>query len=202
MADWVAGFDYPDEGWIQLDMGETDVAEQAAQLVADRGGEHDQAYAEAVYEELKVIRDGALERDASPVVVYVPEAPPQSLPMVPVSAFVAPWELPEERRTLETLTGLARQPRPYRFREPDVRTVDLPAGPACRVHELVVNEAGDDDRQTLMEYVSYYVIPPGYPDGVIEMTVTWASPAVGDVMVETADEMAATLTVNRTEDAA
>jgi hypothetical protein len=196
---YVAGFDYPEAEWIQLDMASEDAAERAAQQIADRGGTLDQVYAEAAYPELKAITEGALERNASPVAVFVPFEPGESRPMVPMSAFVTSYEASPAERNLDFLAAFARQPRPFRFREPHVETVDLPAGPAVRVHELVVNEKGDDDRQVMMEYVTHYVASPTYPDGVVEMTVTWSSPTIGPIMAEVADDMAATLTVERRE---
>ncbi|MDT0341760.1 hypothetical protein [Streptomyces litchfieldiae] len=198
-TEWVAGFDYPPEHWIQLDMKSPDVAEQAAQAIADRGGEIDQEYAEGAYPELKAIRDGALEREASPVVVFVPPEAPDLRPLVQITAFVAPVPAPSGHRTVEAMAELARQPQPYRFRQPGISVIDLPAGPTCRVHELVHNEPGDDGRNMLTEYISYYVLPPGYDKGFVEFTVTWFTPAIGSAMVETADEMAATLTITPNE---
>ncbi|UCM89498.1 hypothetical protein [Streptomyces marincola] len=199
---WVAAFEHPEEFWLQLDMGAADVAEQAAQAIADRGGELSQDYAEAVYPELQVIRDGALERDASPVAVYVPPEPLTSRPLVPVTAFVAPLPATAEQSTVAAMAELAARPQPYRYRDPLISTVDLPAGPACRVHELVLNEPGEDGRRVMTEYVSYYVVPPGYGKGFVELTVTWPSPTLGAAMEETADEIAATLTISRQETAA
>ncbi|RKN42950.1 hypothetical protein [Streptomyces hoynatensis] len=201
MAEWVAGFDYPEGGFIELDMSAEDVAERAAQQIADRGGELDQAYAEEAYVELKAIRDRALERNASPVIVFAPAYPSELRPMLPITAFVAPWDAPPEQRTPEAIAELARQPQPYRFQEPDVKVVELPAGPACRVHELVLNDVPGDERQLVMEYVSYYVIPKSYPGGVVELTVSWSSPTFGNTMLETADEMAESLTLRPAESA-
>ncbi|MDT0446885.1 hypothetical protein [Streptomyces johnsoniae] len=196
---WVAAFQHPEEFWIQLDMKATDTAEQAAQTVADRGGELSQDYAEAVYPELQVIRDGALEREASPIAVYVPPEPLSSRPLVPVTAFVAPVPAPADQSTVEAMAALAAQPQPYRYRDPLVSIVELPAGPACRVHELVLNERSEDGRRVMNEYVSYYVVPPGYDQGFVELTVTWSSPTLGASMEETADDIAGTLTIQPNE---
>ncbi|RKN10059.1 hypothetical protein [Streptomyces radicis] len=196
MTEWVAAFEHPEGGWIPLDMESVNAAEEAAQRIADRGGAENQEYAELVYPELKAIRDGALERGASPVMAFVPETPSPTRPLVVVTVFVAPVDVGEER-TLENIARLVRRPREFRYREPLIDEVELPAGQALRVHELVVNEEGDDERRVLMEYVTHYVIVPDYPKGVFEMTVTWASPAIGPELAQTADEMAASLTVSR-----
>lgn len=198
MADWVAGFDYPEGGFIELDMTAEDVAERAAQQIADRGGELDQAYAEEAYVELKAIRDRAWERNASPVIVFAPAYPSELRPMLPITAFVAPWEVPPGHRSPESIAVLAREPQPYRFQDPNVEVVQLPAGPACRVHELVLNDVPGDERQLLMEYVSYYVVPEDY-SGVVEFTVSWSSPTFGNAMLETAAEMAESLTLRPAE---
>ncbi|RMI41340.1 hypothetical protein [Streptomyces triticirhizae] len=193
---WLASFEHPEEFWHALEMAEEDAAEQVAQAVADRGGEYSQDYAEAVYPEIKAIWEGALEREASPVAVYVPPEPLNSRPLVPVTAFCAPVPTPPAGSTVQTMAQLAAQPQPYRYREPGISVVELPAGPACRVHELILNEPGDDGRRVMVEYVSYYVVPPGYDRGFVELTVTWPSPTLGVEMVETADDIANTLVVS------
>lgn len=194
---WIAGFDYPSYGWKQLDVWAKEGAERAAQEIADRGGELNMAYAKALCPEFKLIRQGAMARNATPVVVFVPELPLQSRPLIPVTAFVAPWNFPEQGCTLEAVIAMAREPQPYRVREPVVSEIRLPVGLSVRVHEVVVEETGDDERRVVTEYISYYVIPPGYLDGIVEMTVTWTSPGIGPEMVQTADEMATTLRVER-----
>ncbi len=196
---WVAAFQHPEEFWIQLDMQAVDVAEQAAQAVADRGGELIQDYAEAVYDELKVIRDSALERQASPVAVFVPEEPLGVRPLVPVTAYVAPVPMPAEQCSIDALAAMAAEPQSYRYRDPFISTVELPAGPALRVHELVLDVRGEDDRRAMTEYVSHYVLPPGYDKGFVELTVTWSSPVHGQAMEETADDIAGTLTIHPNE---
>ncbi|MDT0269537.1 hypothetical protein RM844_24960 [Streptomyces sp. DSM 44915] len=197
---WVASFEYPDDCWYALDMTAEDAAERVAQAVADRGGPRDQEYAEAVYPELTAIRESAAAREASPVVVFVPPEPLPTRPLVPVTVFCAPVASPADGVGVEGLAELARQPRPYRYRDPLVSLVELPAGPACRVHELVLDDPGEDGRRGLVEYVSYYVAPPGYPRGLIELTVTWPSPTLGAALVETADEIALTLALRSTSD--
>lgn len=193
---WLASFEHPEEFWHSVEMAEEDAAEQVAQAVADRGGQYSQDYAEAVYPELKAIWEGALEREASPVAVYVPPEPLNARPLVPVTAFCAPVPTPPAGSTVETMAQLAAQPQPYRYRDPLVSVVELPAGPACRVHELVLNDPGDDGRRMMIEYVSYYVVPPGYDRGFVELTVTWPSPVLGAEMVETADDIANTLAIS------
>ncbi|GAA3855906.1 hypothetical protein [Streptomyces sedi] len=193
---WVASFEHPEEFWHPLEMAEDDAAERVAQAVADRGGEYSQDYAEAVYPELRAIWEGARAREASPVAVYVPPEPLQSRPLVPVTAFCAPVPTPPEVRTVEAMARLAAQPQPYRFRDPLVSVVELPAGPTCRVHELILEEPAEDGRRSMIEYVSYYVVPPGYDRGFVELTVTWPSPTLGETMAETADDIAQTLTIS------
>ncbi|MDT0307479.1 hypothetical protein RM780_10945 [Streptomyces sp. DSM 44917] len=193
---WVAGFDHPGAGWHQLDVRAEDGPERVAQEIADRGGDLNHLYAEAVLPELKLIRQGAVERGAAPVVVFVPDVPAESRPLVPITAFVAPWGGPPPDGGPASVAALARVPRDYRLREPLIGEIDLPAGPALRVHELVREEPTEDGRRLLMEYVSYYVFPPGLTDGPVEMTVSWSSPAIGAEMAGTADEIAASLTVS------
>ncbi|WP_049580386.1 hypothetical protein [Streptomyces sp. SBT349] len=192
---WEAGFDYPGLDWHQLDVRAEDGAERLAQEIADRGGELDQLYAEAVYPELRHIHEEARKRDARPMVVFVPEFPNEARPLVSITAYVAPWAPPEQGRDLKTVTGIAMEPRPNRMRPPLVSDMELPAGPAVRVHEVLLSEPKEDNRQLISEAMTYYILPPGLPDRVVEMTIEWNSPIIGAEMAETADEMAMTLTL-------
>lgn len=180
---------------MELAMYDPEGAERAAKEVADREGEGMEEYAEAVYPELKEIWDGMRERRAAPVVVYVPPVPLSTRPLVPVSVYVQARKCPPEERTVEALTELVSAPQPEGFGEPDITAVELPAGPACRVHEVLRNELGDDERRFLIEHIDYFVLPPECPEGMFNLSVTWSSLAIGPQMTDMADVMAASLRI-------
>lgn len=198
VTEWISRFDYPRTGWLQLIINSPEGPERAAREIAGREGSGNQEYADAVYPELKVIWEGMRARQAAPVAVYVPHIPLSARPLVPVSAYVQGQKISSEERTLAAITELVSQPQDNRLGQPDIAVVELPVGSACRLHELLLHER-DDGRQFVIEHIDYYVIPPVCPEGVFKLSVTWYSPAVGPGMIETADEIAASLTVRRHE---
>ncbi|MDT0345345.1 hypothetical protein [Streptomyces litchfieldiae] len=198
MTQWFSQFDYPGlGGWLDLPTHALDGAERAAQEVADREGERMHEYAEAVYPELKVIWEGMRERRAAPVVVYVPPVPLSTRPLVPVSAYVQARKCLPEERTVEAITELVSSLQPDRFGEAEITAVTLPAGPACRVQEVLMNDAGDDERRFMIEHIDYYVLPPECPEGMFKFSVTWSSFALGPDMTDTTDVMAASLRIEK-----
>ncbi|WP_165984757.1 hypothetical protein [Streptomyces sp. YIM 98790] len=200
MHRYTGGFPFEEPEWVQLVVSDPEGAERAAQQIADRGGEEDPQYAEAVYPELRTVQERAAERGAAPVAVYVPDVRPAAPPLVPATAFMMLQEPPEAGRTLDALSALAREPRGYRLQEPEVRTVELPLGPACRVRELAYDGETADGREVLVEYLTHHVLSPVFPEGVVEFTVSWTPLALGPAMLETADEMAAGLTLSAGRD--
>jgi hypothetical protein len=197
---WVRRFDYPEQGWLQLVVNSPDGPERAAREVADREGEGMREYADAVYPELKALWEGMREQQAAPVAVYVPPVPLNARPLVPITAYVQGLWQPPEERGLEAIAEQLSQPQPYRLGQAQVSVVKLPAGPACRLHEAVLHDAGDagdDGRRLVIEHIDYYLLPPECPEGVFKLSVNWSSLVIGAEMVATADVMAASLTVRR-----
>lgn len=197
-TEWVSQLDYPAAaGWLELATRAPDGAERAAREIADREGKGMREYAEAVYPELKAIWEQMRERRAGPVVVYVPPVPLAVRPLVPVSVYVQAWKCPPEERSVEAITALVSPPTPDRFGEADVTAIRLPAGPACRLHEVLADEVGDDGRRFLIEHVDYFVLPPECPDAMCKLSVTWSSLAIGPEMTGAADVMAASLRIEK-----
>lgn len=195
MREWKAGFELLSADWLLFDVRSLDGAERLAQRVADRGGERNGHYAEAVYPELKAIQAGAEDRGAAPVAVLLPHEPGDERPLVPATAMVVAQDNPDAGRTVDAIAEMVRVPRPYRLDTPEVKEVRLPLGPACRVRELVYEAELEDGRELITEHLTHYVLPPCYPEGVLQLTVTWSLIGLGHFMSEVADDMAASLTL-------
>ncbi|TDC27138.1 hypothetical protein E1265_02340 [Streptomyces sp. 8K308] len=196
MTRWIRSFDFPDVGWLQLSVNDPDGAELAAREIAQRPGDRARQYAEAVYPELKVIWENMRKREAAPVVLYVPLVPQGAPPLVPASAYVEGALCAPAERTVEAVLDQVRRPQPYRHGRPEITVLELPAGPACRLHELMLEDKGDDGRRFVIEHVDYFFLPPVFPEVLFKLSVNWASPAVGPEMVDIADAMAATLRIS------
>ncbi|WP_062212172.1 hypothetical protein [Streptomyces sp. NBRC 109706] len=180
---------------MQIGSADPDGAETAAQRIADRGGAGASEYAEAVYPELKEIWAEMGEREAAPVLAYVPPVPISTRPLVPAVAYVQARRCTEEERTLDAVVDMASHPVPHRHGEPEITRLELPAGLACRVHEVLLSEADEDGRSFLSERVDHYVLPPQCPEGMFKLSVQWAGPTISVAMVEIADRMGVSLGV-------
>ncbi|MDT0341521.1 hypothetical protein [Streptomyces litchfieldiae] len=195
MTRWISQFDCPANDWLPMVMGTPDGAEHVARQVADREGEGVRDYAEAVYPELKVIWENMRERQAAPVAVCVPVIPRSARPLVPASAYVQGWRCTPEDRVMETLTDLVSQPKHHRLGKPDVSVVELPAGPTCRVQEVLLNDVGDDGRRFIIEQIDHFVLPPACQEGMFKFTIPWSDPTLGPGISHLADEMAFSLSI-------
>ncbi|MGP4110663.1 hypothetical protein ACTWP5_07070 [Streptomyces sp. 4N509B] len=176
-------------------MNDPDGVERAARAIADWDGERMEEYADEVYPELRAIWEEMQDRRAAPVAVYVPPVPLDSRLRVPIIAYVQGRRTAPHERTMEAVVAMASESRPDSFRPPDIALVELPAGPACRLQEVVVHDEEDRGRRSLSEHIDYYVLPPHCPEGIFKFSVTWSSPAITARAMVTADEMAASLSV-------
>lgn len=102
---------------------------------------------------------------------------------------------------MEWVLEKAGLPQPYRHGEAEITVVELPAGPACRLHEMMLDEEGDDGRQLMIEHIDYFILPSASPDVLVKLSVNWASTALGTDMVDVADAMAAAFHTTPEEDA-
>jgi hypothetical protein len=198
MTEWVPRFDYPSGGewlWLDVNLPDPDGAKQVARQIADRGGWRNRRYAKEVYQQLK--NDWVRPQVAriEPVVVYVPHVRRNTLPLSPADVDVRLFT-PDHERTLEATMAKAREPMNHptasSAQEPEITAVELPAGPACRVHE-VLETYSDFGDQVLTEYVDYTVLPEVYSKDMVLMRTFWTKDSVPG-MVELADKIAATLT--------
>jgi hypothetical protein len=199
LTDWIPTFDYPaSEEWLLVDVYAPDGVERAVRQVADRGGRQNKRYAKALREHLTYCWGGASQLGVGPVVAYVPSVPSvpsNALPVTPVSVN-ALREVPDEDPTLETVVRHAREAAPEAGADPtrrrEVTTVELPAGPACRIHDAPVPATGPDGRPRGMEVLYHLLLTQECPKEILVLDTTWVSGVVPG-RVELADRMAATL---------
>jgi hypothetical protein len=192
MTEWMLTFDYPaGDEWLALDAHLPDGAERVAQRIADRGGQRNKRYAKAALPELRTNWRDMRAEGLEPFVMYVPQVRRNARPLLAASAF-AVRSVPENAVTMELLVEKMHQPtyepEVARTRERKVTTVELPVGPACRIHDAPL-----PGRPPAAELVQHYVLAKEFPQEFLMIDVTWVSGAVGPGMVELADRMAASL---------
>lgn len=76
--------------------------------------------------------------------------------------------------------------------DPDVRYLDLEAGPAVRVQAVVKARRFLGFGSQLTEFIKYAVFPPGV-SYVVVVTVTWRSMTEADEIVQLTDELVSTM---------
>ncbi|MBB0243115.1 hypothetical protein FNQ90_03060 [Streptomyces alkaliphilus] len=198
-SEWEGGFDLPDDTWVLLNVRDDGAPARAALAVAERDGENATLYAEALLPELESLHAAGRRQGAAPFAVWVPETPRQADPLIPLVAYVVRQESPDLGRTVEAVAAVCREPHPTRLGEIDIREVELPLGPACRVREMTLAAETDDGRYTVAEHVTFYVLAEPWPEGILQFSVTWTIPGLGDAFAEEADAMAHTLWMARRE---
>ncbi|MCE7083164.1 hypothetical protein [Streptomyces sp. ST2-7A] len=196
-SEWEGGFDLPDDTWVLLSVRDDEAPARAAREVAEREGESASLYAEALLPELESLHAAGRRQGAAPFAAWVPEVPRQADPLIPLVAYMVRQESPEAGRTVEAVAAVCRESHPARLGEVEIREVDLPLGPACRVREINLAAETDDGRYTVAEHVTFYVLAEPWPEGILQFSVTWTIPGLGDAFAEEADAMAHTLWMTR-----
>ncbi|MDX3454421.1 hypothetical protein PV396_21150 [Streptomyces sp. ME02-8801-2C] len=111
----------------------------------------------------------------------------------PESAIIASYTVRELRIPPESLTvtafraEAARAEGPY-FGEQGLTEVELPLGPALRVHRLEPT-APDSDGGSIVEGLAHYVLPRKYPTA-LECRLLWSTLGFGEELEKIADELA------------
>jgi hypothetical protein len=195
MTEWVPRFDYPASNeWLFFDVNLPDGAREVARQITQRGGWRNKRYAKEVYRELKHGLAG-LPDLYEPIVVYVPhvrrDLPPACPGHVNATRFV-----PDYERTLDACMARVRESLSRKtevaVRESEITAVELPAGPACRVHEVLEGDLQYGAQMT-MEFVEYYLIPEVYSEDMLLFRAFWVKDDLPE-MLELADRIATTLT--------
>ncbi|MEV0175391.1 hypothetical protein AB0I00_30260 [Streptomyces sp. NPDC050803] len=118
------------------------------------------------------------------------------------AAVLAPWSgpivasytvrelrVPPESRNLAAFRAEAeRAEGPYFGGGQGLSEVELPLGPALRVHRQEPT-APDSDSGVVVEGVAHYVLPTLYPTA-LECRLLWTSLGLGEELVRMADELA------------
>ena len=76
----------------------------------------------------------------------------------------------------------------------DAQQVDLPSGPALRVHRKRAQPADPTGQSVVSEGVTHAIRPPGIDDAIV-MIMTWAALQLGDRLAKMADQIAATVKI-------
>jgi hypothetical protein len=99
--------------------------------------------------------------------------------------------VPARSRTVAAFRAEAeRAPGPY-FGGQVLTEVELPLGPALRVHRQEPTDPGADGG-TVVEGVAHYVLPRRHPTA-LECRLLWTSLGLGAELVKVADELAQSL---------
>jgi len=101
---------------------------------------------------------------------------------------------PNDPLTLEFFRHAHGIPGPETVGEIEVSEVDLPAGPALRIHRQRAIRQGRRRGQILREDLIYSVLPRQITSAV-EINVSWSELAFGPSLIKMADAVAKTLTI-------
>jgi hypothetical protein len=168
--------------------------EQARELL---GGYADETRVAELSEQLLFWTRDCAGRAPAMALALVPEGGSSVLAITELQVY-APGE--DEPVTVDWLAGNLGMARAGALRGPDRSTVDLPAGPAVRLHGLYPSDSGDgssdgdDDGTTVVECVMHAVRPPQLHE-VLVLQTSWTALAYGEALAGAADDLAAELAV-------
>jgi hypothetical protein len=108
----------------------------------------------------------------------------------------APGDPPVDLQSFRRTNGT---PQKNTIGDIEVTEMELPAGPALRIHERREQKIAHLGGHMIGESILYAVRPFGIPDAVTLM-VTWGEPQFRDMIIKMADGMAQTLKIVPRED--
>jgi hypothetical protein len=106
---------------------------------------------------------------------------------------------PNDPLTLDYYRRIYGTPEGDTIGEIEVSEVDLPPGPAVRIHRHRAQEPDHLGQSIEREDVIYAVRPPQIPDAVV-LVVSWVELALGPALIKTADAVAKTLAIKPLDD--
>ncbi|WP_326594544.1 hypothetical protein [Streptomyces sp. NBC_01803] len=193
-------FTCPTDEWLPLDVHDPHGPRQTAQSVADRGGRRAKRYAKDLLPELLELWESAQPRRIGPYAVHVPHQRPKGrldVPTVYSEWHRAPHGGPTMDAVIASVSESTKDAsRPGR----DITTVQLPAGPACRVYyELIVHY---NPRLTAhAAFLTYYLLPENGVAPLLALHASWNAATATPGLQQAVDHIAATLTLQpRTPD--
>lgn len=189
-VDWRFGFRVPD-GWIDVDLGlPEEVRANELAAAVDRLVEAEPGFADDAVRmtnvAISIVAD-AVAHEALVAAVGFDLVNGAVAPMA-VAAYRLPGDRPVE---VDRLARSLAEPHGQDITGREVTVVDLPGGPAVRVH--AISEGGAPGGQSpVIEGVDHFFPVPGAPD-ILLLTCTTPAVAVGDLLLPTFDTMAATV---------
>lgn len=189
---WQCRLDLPVGTWVALPLDEVDPAGAACDLAVELAADLPDEDAEGLREELP--RMSAAAQQAGAVLAAVLLTPDADavlalLQVLPLALEGAP--------DLQELALAPSAGGSDVLGEPRVTLVELAAGPAVRVRQLV--SAGDGE--AVLENLDHLVVAPGADPEVVLVPASWTSLLVGDAIAEIVDECVATLVMEPALDA-
>ncbi|MFF5102116.1 hypothetical protein [Streptomyces sp. NPDC000134] len=181
--------------WVPLPLEPTDDvrswAKETATLLWERGKAAGHELDKRVLRKnLRARADDSRGRDPFYAFAYYPDGFDTALALLEVDLIHPDTTVPE--LSLDWLTDTFSA---HDFGAPDVRRVDLPAGPAVRIRQ---NFAADDRPPggpgILMETLTYGIRPTG-AEAAVMLLGSWTIPGIAEEIEEAIDSMAQTVTV-------
>jgi hypothetical protein len=190
-ADWVFRLAVPD-GWLSVDLD---------RLPVDRRGDLVLAVDHLVAEVPEMREDSAHLVDIAEGVIADAEAHDALLAAVGfelvggalVALSVAAYAIPgDEAFDVEALAEDLTTPHPLDMNGRDVEVVDLPVGPAVRVHAISETAPDAEGRTMVIEGVDHFIPVPSGTDMLL-LTGSTPSVAIGDELLPVFDDIAASV---------
>ncbi|MFJ8595587.1 hypothetical protein [Streptomyces sp. NPDC093598] len=174
--------------WLVLDLRSEDPEAWARTLAGQHlGDDVPEPWREAFATDLLWYWGAAARQAALCAAVLAPRDGP-----VVASCTVRELSIPPQSRTVAAFRAeLARAEGPYFGDGPLLTEVELPLGPALRVHRQEPTDPAADSG-TVVEGVAHYVLPRRHPTA-LECRLLWTSLGLGAELVEVADELAGSL---------
>ncbi|MEV7077158.1 hypothetical protein AB0N88_01185 [Streptomyces sp. NPDC093516] len=174
--------------WLILDLVSEEPEAWARALAGQHlGDDVPEQWREAFATDLLWYWGAALRQGALCAAVLAPREGP-----VVASYTVRELTVPAESRTVAAFRAEAeRAPGPHFGEGPALTEVELPLGPALRVHRQEPTDP-EADRGTVVEGIAHYVLPRRHSTA-LECRLLWTSLGLGAELVEVADELAGSL---------
>jgi hypothetical protein len=191
---WNFGFEVP-EDWVFGDLALTE-DERAAALAdaVERLVEAEPAFRDDAVRmtnaAISIVAD-AVARQALAVAVGFALVDGSVAPMA-VVAHHLPGTAPVD---VDRLAESLRRPHPRDLNGRDVMVVDLPGGPAVRVHAISEGGSASGAPSPVVEGVDYFIPVPG-SDDLFLLSCTTPAVAIGDLLQPVFDEMAASVGID------
>jgi hypothetical protein len=182
-------------GWIELSPAEGPAREawalQAARAIA--GAEPPLEVVALLAAQLSDLAEDSRGRSPLLAAALVPA------PLGPVAVVAEAWQLLPDSGVPLTIEGLVEQQRRESadtVLEPDIAAVDLPSGPAVRVHRILHGQRELSLRREVVEELTFLVLPPSTPKEGLVLTASWLDVSAGEDFLQAVDDLVSGLHVD------